>query len=193
MGRGKRPASPHVRAEFAIVTSVAFNHDGSRLAVGNWDKTVRLFDLATEEEAITLRGHTDMVMSVTFSPDGQQIASASLDGTIRVWDAEAGEAKTNPENCTLRGQGGAVFRGGVFVDGKRRQRRITMKLFTSGIQRAGDKIAFFRGIPARFLPWPSPPTDDASLPPTWPGTSRSGMLTPATKCGHSPAMAGIWL
>jgi WD40 repeat protein/serine/threonine protein kinase len=107
------------RAEITIVTSVAFNHDGSRLAVGNLDKTVRLFDLVTGQEAITLRGHADMVMSVTFSPDGQQLASASMDGTVKVWDAEAGEAKTNPENRTLRSQAGAVFRMAFSLDGKR--------------------------------------------------------------------------
>jgi WD40 repeat protein/serine/threonine protein kinase len=108
-----------LRAEITLVTSVAFNHDGSRLAVGNMDKTVRLFDLVTEQEVITLRGHTDMVMSVTFSPDGQQLASASLDGTVKVWDAEAGEAKTNPENRTLRSQAGAVSRMAFSLDGKR--------------------------------------------------------------------------
>ena len=38
-----------------FVMSVAFNRDGTRLAVGSWDKTVRLWNPETGEEVLSLR------------------------------------------------------------------------------------------------------------------------------------------
>ena len=69
--------------------SLAFSPDGKRLATGGLEKTVKVWDLETGQEALTLRGHEDVVMAVAFSPDGQQLASASMDRTVKVWDADA--------------------------------------------------------------------------------------------------------
>jgi len=72
------------------VTSVAFSHDGSQLATASWDKTVRLWDVATGTQIHQLLGHTDRVRSVAFSPNGGQLASASYDKTVRLWDVVTG-------------------------------------------------------------------------------------------------------
>ena len=64
--------------------SVAFSPDGSRLASGSWDRTVRIWNVATGQAEQTLKGHSRLVNSVVFSPDGSRLASGSDDCTVRV-------------------------------------------------------------------------------------------------------------
>ncbi len=58
-------------------SSVAFSPDGKRLASASVDETVKVWDAATGQETLTLKGHTGRVISVAFSPDGKRLASAS--------------------------------------------------------------------------------------------------------------------
>ena len=75
------------------VTSVSWSSDGTRLASGSWDKTVRVWDVATDGKGAmvaTLKGHTDRVWSVSLSSDGTRLASGSEDNTVLVWDVTTG-------------------------------------------------------------------------------------------------------
>ena len=57
------------------------------MASGCLDGTVKLWDVATGQLAITLKGHTGAVMSMAFSPDGHRLVSVATDGVVRKWDA----------------------------------------------------------------------------------------------------------
>ena len=69
--------------------ALAYHPKGRRLATGNADGTVKVWDAETGRELLTLSGSNHAVGHVTFSPDGSRLAAAGGDGlTVRVWDAE---------------------------------------------------------------------------------------------------------
>jgi WD40 repeat protein len=53
------------------VRSVACSPDGTRLASGGGDQTVKLWDVRSGELVRTLNGHSSSVASVAFTPDGR--------------------------------------------------------------------------------------------------------------------------
>ena len=75
---------------------VALHPDGTRLATGGRDKTIRIWDIQTHEQVLILRGHTEYVSDVEFSPDGSMLASASGDRTVRIWDTKTPSERRRP-------------------------------------------------------------------------------------------------
>ncbi|MCA9299307.1 MAG: PD40 domain-containing protein, partial [Phycisphaerales bacterium] len=72
-----------------LVSSARFSPDGSRIVSTSEDRTARLWDAASGDPLIELRGHDDFVSSACFSPDGRRLLTSSWDATIRVMDPRA--------------------------------------------------------------------------------------------------------
>ena len=81
---------PRRRGQKDYVLTLAFSPDGTKLASGGADSTVRLWNLASKEPT-TLQKHTDWVNVLAFSPDGKMLASGGTDKTVQLWDTDTGE------------------------------------------------------------------------------------------------------
>jgi WD40 repeat protein len=83
-----------IRGHNASVTCVDVSKDGTRLASGDREGTIKVHELkdgAAPTELFPLKGHTYCVRAVKFSPDDQKIASCSDDRTVLLWSAQSGE------------------------------------------------------------------------------------------------------
>jgi WD40 repeat protein len=72
------------------VRAVGIAPDGTWLATGSDDRTVRLWDAATGARRAILTGHTGSVNAVAIAPDSTWLATACTDGMLRIWNVADG-------------------------------------------------------------------------------------------------------
>ncbi|VTR97108.1 c-type cytochrome domain-containing protein [Tuwongella immobilis] len=103
------------------VAAVAFHPKGAQLASVSFDRTVRLWDLATMQVQRVMKDHSDSVHAVAYDPQGTVLVTASKDRTLRLWDLTTGKSK-----LTLSGMEQDVLAVTVSGDGQR--------IFSSGME-----------------------------------------------------------
>lgn len=65
------------------VRSLDWSPDGSRLASGSWDSTIKIWDMTLQSESKS-RGHDDIIHTTTWASDGNKVLSESDDNTVRL-------------------------------------------------------------------------------------------------------------
>ena len=90
-----------------------FSRDGTLLASGSTDGTVRLWDVATQKELAVL-SHGTNAYGMSFTPDGTRLAVGCADNTIRLWDVA-----TRQEVAELRGHTEYIHGLAFDADGSR--------------------------------------------------------------------------
>jgi WD40 repeat protein len=71
------------------VHAVAYNPDGSAIAVGGAGSEVRVYRTDGKRVA-SLKGHSGAIFSIAYHPDGGQLAAGGFDGSVRIYDPSNG-------------------------------------------------------------------------------------------------------
>ena len=79
-------------ADFSFVRSLTFSNDGSLLATGGFDHTIRIWDLSLPADPpLCLTGQKGVIRALQFTPADRTLISGSLDGTIYEWSLASGQ------------------------------------------------------------------------------------------------------
>ncbi len=102
---GKEQAA--LEAHAFEITCAAFNADGTQLATGSLDRTIKVWDTKTRKQSVVLRGYAEP-KALAFSSDGKTLATVGRSGTvrdlqnvdldqvvIRLWDVSTGKERAN--------------------------------------------------------------------------------------------------
>ncbi len=160
MGCGQRPGNPHAQGTHrSAVTSVAFSPDGKRIVSGSHDKTVKVWDAASGQEILTLKGHTDYVSAAWPSArTASGSSAAAMTRRVKMWDAASGQ-----EILTLKGHTDPSHQRGL-QPGREADRQRQRGQDGEGVgcgQRPGNAHA--QGAHAAMLKaWPSARTGSGS-------------------------------
>ena len=83
------PLPELVDIPFGRSADVALSPDGSVLATIYHGTSVKLWDIHTSTELVTLKGSTNLIQKLVFSHDGRYLAAGDAFGIIRLWDIES--------------------------------------------------------------------------------------------------------
>ena len=67
---------------------MAFSPDGSTVATGSWDQSLRLWDAASGAERACFKWPAGKVYSLAYAPDGLRLAAGTDQGKVVVWDVD---------------------------------------------------------------------------------------------------------
>jgi WD40 repeat protein/transcriptional regulator with XRE-family HTH domain len=96
------------------IWSAEFSPDGKRIATASADGTAKIWDAATGEELLSIRGsNVGIVWSAIFSPDGKYLVTTGQDYFVHIWDSTNGKAVS-----TLKGHLDEVYQARFSSDGR---------------------------------------------------------------------------
>lgn len=90
---GDTLAEVQIIGEEMWATALAFSRDGTRLAIGGRDGSVRVWNFENRAYDRTLEGATGPVSSLSFSADGDQLAIGRFDSTLWIWRLSDGSVR----------------------------------------------------------------------------------------------------
>jgi WD40 repeat protein len=117
---------------------VAISPDGTRLASGSVENTIRLWDVGTGKELATLKAAEYGVDSVAFSPDGKTLASGAGGNKVMLWNVGIRKGTTLFDKLSQYASPLVVFSpdGKTLASGGRCVNGIRLWVVTTGRQTA---------------------------------------------------------
>lgn len=80
-----------LKGHVSSASCVVWSPDGTMLASGSHDRTIRVYDTSNWQVRFVTRSHRSELLDVLFSPDSRSLVSSSFDRTMAVWHAATGE------------------------------------------------------------------------------------------------------
>jgi WD40 repeat protein len=112
------PARAALLGHARSVRGALFNHDGTRIVTGSYDRTARIWDVTTGAALHMLTGHQGKIERIALSSDDRRIATASFDGTAKIWDAGSGALVHSLPHLDTNGRPAQVWGVAFSPDGK---------------------------------------------------------------------------
>jgi WD40 repeat protein len=84
--------SPAIGGREVASSVVAWNSDGSKIAVGYQDGTIYVWDTATNAEVVSMNtGSAGFIHALAWNFDDSLLASTNDDGAIQIWNSSTGQ------------------------------------------------------------------------------------------------------
>lgn len=106
----------------AWINAIAFNKDSTRLASSGMDRQIKIWDLKTRNETLSLVRHDNSGVGLGFTPE-DQLYSTDRNGQTMIWDGKPSEMEALDLVCTLKGHSNRIWNVVFAPDGR---------LFSSG-------------------------------------------------------------
>jgi WD40 repeat protein len=74
------------------VTAAALSPDNRLLAIGDSERNIWLYEVASGKLIYRMEGHAAPIDRLRFSPDGMRLLAADVDGAIWLWNVASGKA-----------------------------------------------------------------------------------------------------
>jgi WD40 repeat protein len=159
-----------VRTFVGATAGFAVSSDGSTLALGQTNGSVRLVEVKTGRRRLLTAPSTFVIDHLVFSPDGRTLGAAGGNGVVVTWDVSSGNA------TSLHGQTGNVTGIDFSADGR--------TMWTDGLDGTAVEwdLAGDRSLRHVIGGNPVGTTDSSCLP--WSAYSPDGSLLAITGCDH---------
>ena len=70
--------------------ALAYSPDGKRLAIGDHQGGLRIWDAESGKQISNLLGHSDLISDIRFMSDGNHLITSSFDTQVILWDLQQG-------------------------------------------------------------------------------------------------------
>lgn len=143
----KKRLKQSVSVTFDTLYGVSWSPDGTKIAFGCPDNTIRAIDSQSGKQVLFQGAHSDWVLGTAFSQDGKHVVSVSRDMSVKLTVVETQRFVDNITSITP-----GKLKGGIQAVSLRPQAKQTTVKGVDGADKAYDEVVFggSDGVPSLY-------------------------------------------